>query len=985
MNLTPELENLFHQLVDLDTEQRERYFAANPVGIEIRRQLETLLACDQPNDRLGFLVGRQAETALHDTETLSADSQCGPYKLLRLIGRGGMSEVWLAERTDGFLKRLVALKLPYAGLSGTHFGERLNREKDILASLVHPGIARLYDAGVAEGGRPFLALEFVEGNNISAYCDAHALGIRGRIQLFLQVLGAVQYAHSRLVIHRDLKPSNILVTEAGEVNLLDFGIAKLMTDGEAFETELTQAGGRALTLAYASPEQISGQPMTTASDVFSLGLILFELLSGERAFVAARDTRAALEEAILTAEPRRPSQRATSDACARARSSTPKKLQAQLKGDLDLIVLKALQKQPEQRYATVDALRADIERFLAGEPVTAQPESRRYRLRKFIGRHKLGVLSAAAIFLALAAGLSAALWQARIARNEARTSAAVEEFTEDIFHANSAEQPDPVKARQTTARQLLDIGARKVASNLNDAPAAKLRMLAILGSLYFDLGLSDESVALQRQRVALAKALYGAHSPLVVRPLIDLGGAMHASRVVNDQEAVLLEGKAILDANHDFTSETRATLLSYLAQRYSSTDLPKSIALAEESLAIYRKYPPSAAFGEALYVAGMSYLDAGDSRHAAGILREAIPLSKKLSGDPNSDLPRYYSFQAEAETNLREYAAAEADYRTALKYAVALGGDEDVDTLETESRLGMFLVLTSRPRAALVYLQKAKDDCLRTKGPDDPFYTPQMLLMYGRVLEANGRPEEALKSISQAVENRRRNRPGTRYLAQMLEDQALVLTELGRYQQAGRLLDEAEQINQKIHGKLDDNYLAPRVRLALDQGAGDEAGKLLERYFGASPDPVAASYQPLSKIDSRAELALLRKDGNTAIAVAQQLATAVVSSHQETYLRSWQIKAGQEEGRGRLLENDPAGALPLLQRALDDQAAMLDPQSPAIAQAEALVGLAYLDLGNRAQARDLLSKARAIVQTHAELSLRYLQPIHELSARLTTN
>jgi Transposase DDE domain group 1/Protein kinase domain len=235
--------------------------------------------------------------------------------LLRLIERGGMSEVWLAERTDGFLKRPVALKLPYA--SASHFAQRLFREKDILASLVHPGIARLYDAGVAEGGRLFLALEFVEGEHLSAYCNARALSIRDRIGLFLQVLSAVQYAHSRLVIHRDLKPSNILVTNDGQVKLLDFGIAKLTTGGEASETELTQLAGRALTLSYASPEQISGQPVTTASDVFSLGVILFELLTGERPFAPARNSRAALEEAILTAEPRRPSQSATGESSCR--------------------------------------------------------------------------------------------------------------------------------------------------------------------------------------------------------------------------------------------------------------------------------------------------------------------------------------------------------------------------------------------------------------------------------------------------------------------------------------------------------------------------------------------------------------------------------------------------------------------------------------------------------------------------------------------
>lgn len=429
-----------------------------------------------------------------------------------------MAEVWLAERTDGLVNRPVALKLPSSGIHAAQFAERSHREREILASLVHPGIARLYDAGLAEHGRPFLALEYVEGMNLSAHCDQERLAVRERLKLFLQILTAVQHAHSRLVIHRDLKPSNILVTNEGEVKLLDFGIAKLLTQGEARETELTQSGGRALTLNYASPEQIEGLSLTTASDVFSLGVILFELLSGARPFSPKRDSQVALEEAILTSEPRRPSHAITTESQGQVRSTTIAKLKALLRGDLDLIVLKALQKQPEQRYATADAFHADIERYLAGEPVLAQPESAWYRLRKFVLRHKLTVASASAVFLALAAGLSVALWQTRVARNEARTSAAVEEFTEDIFRANSLENPDPVKARQTTARALLDIGAAKVTTNLNNAPDAKLRMLSILGSLYVELALNDQAAVLQKQRVAVAKQLYGVNHPAIVPP-----------------------------------------------------------------------------------------------------------------------------------------------------------------------------------------------------------------------------------------------------------------------------------------------------------------------------------------------------------------------------------------------------------------------------------------------------------------------------------
>ena len=407
-----------------------------------------------------------------------------------------------------------------------------------------------------------------------------------------------------------------------------------------------------------------------------------------------------------------------------ARSTTPRKLTAQLRGDLDLIVLKALQRMPDQRYSTVDAFRADIGRYLAGEAVLAQPESTRYRIKKFILRHKLPVLSAVAVFLTFAAGLTAALWQARIAREQARTSTAVEEFTEDIFRANSVEQPDPVKAQQTTARQLLDIGARKVASKLNDAPAAKLRMLTILGSLYLNLGLEDQSVALEKQRVALAKTLYGARSALVAPALIDLGVNMHASNAVNESSGVLLEAKSILDARGDFTSQDRARLCWALGELYQSTDIPKSLAFAKESVRIYRNFPPAKEQAQAYYIAGVSYANSGEFEQSAVSLGEAIALSKRFDGDPNADLARYYAYQAQAENSLRKYAAAERDFRNALKYAKIMSGEEDVDTIETGSRLGMFLVLTSRPKQALEYLEKAKVICLKIKGPKGSFLYP---------------------------------------------------------------------------------------------------------------------------------------------------------------------------------------------------------------------------------------------------------------------
>jgi eukaryotic-like serine/threonine-protein kinase len=980
MNLSPDVEELFHRLADLDRAQQRVFFEENPTDPEIRRTVEALLASDQPDaESLSLLINQQAGLAMNAADELHEGALCGPYRLIKALGRGGMGEVWLADRTDGFLKRPVALKLPYAGLLASHFAERLYRERDILAALVHPGIARLYDAGVDEGGRPYLALEFVEGTNLTAYCDERKLSVEDRLALFLQILNAVQHAHSRLVIHRDLKPSNILVTAEGEIKLLDFGIAKLMREGEAPETELTQLGGRALTLKYASPEQISGQPVTTASDVFSLGLILFELLSGESPFVPKRDSRGALEEAILNDEARRPSIAVGSDAHAQARSTTLKKLKAQLRGDLDQIVLKALQKQPENRYLTVDAFRADLDRHLRGDAVLAQPESRSYRVRKFVLRHKLGAFSTVAIFLALAAGLSAALWQARVARKEARTAAAVQEFTEDIFWTNSVDNPDPVKARKTSARELLDIGRRKVAGSLNDAPEAKERMLAVLGALYLDLGLDDEAVALERQRVAVAKAFYGAKNPAIVKALVTLGSSMQASRSVNEREAVLLEAKAILDASGDRSSELRGRVLSALTEHYASTDLPKSIAFASEALAVYRKWPPSTDYARALYESSITYLTAGQYADGEKTIREAISLSKKFKGDPNPDLARYYAYEAEAESNQLRYSAADESYRLAYKYSQTLGDDGSVDVLETGSRLGDFLMVTSRFHEGLPYLQRAKDACLRVRGAGDPFYAPQMLYQYGVALFTVGRPEEALEYVSQAVENRRKNRPGTRYLGQLLEGQAEVLIELGQLERAEQVMKDAEVIRKSVGQKVDKNYLIPRIRIALERGRLDDAADLVERNYGAVAANAPLSNTLLRNLDARAEIALMKLDGATAVAMSKRALDAIGSSEIAPYLKSQQAKAMLHGGRGYRLLHDSSNAIPLLEGGVKAEMELLDAGSPDLGAGQAELGLGYFEGGDKEKARAALAKSVAILRSHRQLGRLYRESAYELA------
>src|SRR5580700_8495407 len=414
------LSALFDESIEMAPGERGAWLAALVRSEPKLAGLLRVLCASQEESRERRFLETSDLVARHVAALVEADpgligKPFGPYRVLALLGHGGMGSVWLAERADGLFTRQVALKLIHPALKSRVMSERFAREREILASLNHPNIARLLDAGFAEDGQSYLALDYVAGTPLTTYCDEHRLSVRERLDLFRQVLSAVQYAHAHLVIHRDLKPANILVTEEGQVQLLDFGIAKLLSEREAKETELTQLGGRALTPDYAAPEQIAGAPVTTAADVYALGVMLYELLTGQRPYRLKRDSRGALEEAILRADPVAPSRSVLSESAAAARVSTVRKLSKALAGDLDTIALKSLKKAPAERYATVNAFGEDIERYLRGDVVLAQPDSVAYRALKFARRHWVGIGAIGVLLLTLAGGLAATSYEAEVA------------------------------------------------------------------------------------------------------------------------------------------------------------------------------------------------------------------------------------------------------------------------------------------------------------------------------------------------------------------------------------------------------------------------------------------------------------------------------------------------------------------------------------------------------------------------------------------
>src|SRR6478735_4493164 len=456
--LSPLLDALF----ELDDDERTR-------SLELMREedpqtaddLEALLRLE--TDREDFL----SEPLVAPLPGPRPGADVGPYRLERMLGEGGMGQVWLAARADGLYQRRVALKLLRPGLVDPNLRLRFTRERQILARLAHPHIARLLDAGVSADHQPYLALEYIEGEPITDYCRAHKLSIESRLDLFRQVGDAVSHAHANLIVHRDLKPSNILVTPAGDVRLLDFGIAKLIEGASPAHSHLTEQSGRALTPDYAAPEQLLGEPLTVAADIYSLGVVLYELLSGQRPYRLDRNSRGALENAILEAQPARPSEVAA-EGDRRA-----------LRGDLDTIVLKALKKMPHERYATVHALADDIVRYLRRRPVLAQPDNWRYLAGRFIARNKLAVGAAATVLAAILAGGAAALWQARQANAERQHAVEAQAFLTSVLQNadpyNTAVPPHSVE-------QWLVQASNAVEKRTDFRPDLRVEVLVTLGT-----------------------------------------------------------------------------------------------------------------------------------------------------------------------------------------------------------------------------------------------------------------------------------------------------------------------------------------------------------------------------------------------------------------------------------------------------------------------------------------------------------------------
>lgn len=809
------LEAVLDEALELPAERRgallERVGRGDP---GLRDRVEQLLAADAAagdflsDDAGAWLRNGPEPPAGGDREgALDPGARVGPYRVIHELGRGGMSIVYRAERADGEFVQVVALKLLRRGLDGDDATLRFRRERQILARLEHPSIARLLDGGLHHDGRPYFAMELVEGEPITTYCDRRRLTIDARVRLFCQACDAVQYAHGRLIVHRDLKPANIFVTARGDLKLLDFGIAKLLTDDNRSDAaELTRPGLRPLTPAYAAPEQVRGEPVSTATDVYTLGLILFELLTARR---PTRSATSGYDPMAVEAEPEKPSDVVTPrdadaaapiDEIACARALSPRSLAARLAGDLDAIVLKALRREPQRRYIGAGALADDLARFLRGRPVAARPDGRRYRAGKFVRRHRVGIAVAVSLVLSLVGGLTATAWQARAKTLEAQKAEAVKAFLISIFRG-----ADPAQAAgpEITLRQVLDDGAKRVQRDLGGHPAVQGELLTVLGGIYAELGVTERAAALTDQALDIHQRLHGADSELVGTNLrqkaslaVARGDADTADRFV--REALARHRRAYGDLHED-VAEDLDVLLIAARQRGRLAD---ALSAAEESLRIRR-----AIYGKEhqLVAASMNNLavvwrEQGRYADAAALYSQTIDLRRRLLGDEHPHVAlTVHNFSA-LQLFRGEFEQASTLSQDALERFRRLYGEDHQLTLSARNNRANIDRVLGRFDAAEAGLRAVLDSWARTEGAEHP-HALITLANLGRVHRERGDAARAEQILRDADDRWHRRMGAASPMGAVIRRQlGGALADRGHYADANRLLREALDRLRAAHG-----------------------------------------------------------------------------------------------------------------------------------------------------------------------------------------
>ncbi|MEM8930249.1 MAG: serine/threonine-protein kinase [Acidobacteriota bacterium] len=708
------VDHLFDAVLDRPAAERTAFLDAQPVDPEVRAVVDRLLAhLDDSSDgplssppaggllslvtggALGGTVGDAVGRSL-GLDPASSGERIGPYEVVGEIARGGMAAVYRADRVDGQFEQTVALKLALAGTHDQNGVERFHQERQILASLRHPSIAQLLDGGLTDDGRSWFAMELVDGAPIDRWCDSRRLDVRRRLRLFLDVARAVEAAHRALIVHRDLKPSNVLVAadgEIGRVKLLDFGIAKWIHEGSGAAPALTRVGRIAMTPEFASPEQLQGELVTTASDIYQLGLLLYQLLCGRPAHRITRHTPVEIVRAVLDREPEPPSvapdrrpdpdsgDMLTAEEVGRLRRTSTHSLRRTLAGDLDTIVLKALRKEPDRRYRSAGELADDVERFLEGRPVAARGDSIVYRVSKFAGRHRLGVGVAVAASILLVGLVGFYTWRldaerdaaraeaerAQVARVEAEAardqSEAVSTFLTDLF-----ERSDPWKAdaEPLTARDLLARGGDRIRADLADQPLLQARMMATIGHVHRRLGDLDAAEGLFTEALAIRRRELGEADP------------------------------SVAEMHHELAVSLRTR------NRFDDAEPRYRLALEIREQALGADHP---SVGRTLRGLGMLLTSTSRFDEAEAVLRRSVDVARAAE-EPLDHALALGSLAGLLEERAR-YDEAETLYSRVVSMVEALQGEGDLEVAGALTNLSKVYLSTGRDAEAVPMLRRA--------------------------------------------------------------------------------------------------------------------------------------------------------------------------------------------------------------------------------------------------------------------------------------
>ncbi|WP_242108353.1 serine/threonine-protein kinase [Luteimonas aquatica] len=951
-------------VLDAPEAERARMLDAQCAGDpDLRAEVEALLAAEAVTDRrIDSPVADWAGGALGEGETAQAhvpSETVGRYRLVRELGRGGMGAVWLAERFEEGFEQQVALKLLKRGLDTDAILERFLEERRILARLRHPNIALFLDGGVSGHGQPWFAMEWVDGEPITRWCDARTLAVRERVALFLDVIAAVQYAHQQLVVHRDLKPGNVMVGGGGQVKLLDFGIAKMLeaTEGSAEAATLTRLGWRMLTPEYAAPEQLRGEPVSTATDVYALGVLLCELLVGQRPSVAG------------AAAPQRPSAQ-LSEAAAALRGGGRERLRRMLRGDLDTIVLKALQPEPARRYGSAQALGEDLRRWLDGQPVQARPDSAWYRTHRFVSRHRWGTAAAVVVALSLATGALVAAWQAREAQRqalaakqqalEAKRQTQRAELAKD-FLIKIISQSDPYAWRddkEPTVTAVLEAGTRLADEDLRQSPQLHAEMLVALGNIYEARGQLDRAEGLMRRSLQERRKLFGENHEAYADSLFQLSSVLYAKGDWKAAQQAASRAAAIFErtlGSHPRTAEAYEGMANALGL---GNDPDEAIRLRRRALEILRraKGENGTQAARVEQTLGLDLIDRG--RHAEGeaMLKHAVDARRRLSGPRSLGYANALGSYATGLANMgeiersiapdREALAIYRKFRDAGQLEIAIG-----NLGQTYQRVGRFGEAERALREALDIAMKGPKAGTRWEG--------RRLLGLANLLVASGRHDEAEPLMRQALAIMERDAgPEHEWTAEVLNKFAGLRLDQGRTEEAAVLAKRADTMLRRQYGPDD-------FRTALNQG-------LLARlqYLDGDPEAGLASSERALRSVARARGTGWASTSSAASGLAKlQLQVGQARQAEAAFgeiarasdakeLRPEAVEAGMLRGAALMLLGRLKECEPVLREALSRRQALYGDGNPWTGEARLYLGVCLSRQGRVDEGRALIGRGR---------------------------